>query len=75
MIAVAYLLRGKDMNWQECCNRFLYSYQQFVAGCDHELHVIIKGFEREEDEISECKKDLEDIKQRKILHQNSCYAP
>ena len=50
-IAVAYLLRGKDTNWQDCCNRFLYSYQQYAAGCDHELHIIIKGFECPEDEL------------------------
>lgn len=51
VIAVAYLLRGKDTNWQECCNRFLFSYQQHAAGCDHELHVIIKGFESPASEL------------------------
>ena len=51
VVAIAYLLRGKDTNWKDSCNRVLYSYRQYVAGCDHELHIIMKGFEREEDEL------------------------
>lgn len=49
-IDIAYLLRGKDDDWENCLNRFMRSYDQHRAGCEHKLHVIIKGFENKSDE-------------------------
>lgn len=49
-IDIAYLLRGKDDDWENCLNRFMRSYDQHRAGCKHKLHVIIKGFENKSDE-------------------------
>ena len=49
-IDIAYLLRGKDDDWENCLNRFVRSYDQHRAGCEHKLHIIIKGFENKPDE-------------------------
>lgn len=44
-IGVGYLVRGKDLGWQESCERFVTSYLAHPAGCEHHLYVITKGFE------------------------------
>jgi hypothetical protein len=43
-IGVAYLVRGRDANWEASCRRFVHSYLDHVAGCQHQLSVITKGF-------------------------------
>lgn len=43
-MAVAYLARGADRQWQESVSRFLASYRRHDAGQAHDLHLIVKGF-------------------------------
>ncbi len=49
-IGVAYLVRGKDIGWEESCRRFVASYLAHPAGCEHRLYVVTKGFTNAEDE-------------------------
>ncbi len=48
-IAVAYLVRGADIDWLLSCKRFLDSYTGNQAGCEHSLYVIFKGFGSDSD--------------------------
>lgn len=48
-IAVAYLVRGADMNWLLSCERFIASYCRHQAGCEHALYLIFKGFSNSAD--------------------------
>jgi hypothetical protein len=43
-IAVGFLLRGADENWQASMHRFLVSYKTYPAGFPHVAHVMLKGF-------------------------------
>lgn len=43
-IEVAYLVRGRDANWEASCRRFVQSYLHHTAGRRHQLSVITKGF-------------------------------
>ena len=44
-IAVAFLARGADSDWEPSCRRFLDSYTAHPAGTPHSFYVLFKGFE------------------------------
>lgn len=43
-LALAYLARGAVADWQACCERFIASYRNHAAGCEHDLCILFKGF-------------------------------
>lgn len=43
-IAVVYIARGLDPNWQARCQRFISSYIRHPPGIDHELYILYKHF-------------------------------
>lgn len=48
-IAVAYLVRGNDIDWEKSCERFVESYKNISAGVEHSLYILFKGFSTEDD--------------------------
>ena len=64
-IAVAYLARGADTDWQLCFKRFIESYRQNKSGIKHTLYVIFKGFEHSSD-LEEAKTLFSNVQHKPV---------
>jgi hypothetical protein len=65
-VGVVYLCRGMDEGWMKAAESFLKSYKEKEAGIDHNLYVVIKGFQFEGDQNAAIRLFKNDADQ--ILH-------